>query len=212
METIAFLTIVCGAISLLCLISLHFVSPEFEPAWRMVSEYAYGKHTWMLTLFFLLWGLCSILAAVLLWNIITTLWAMFGTILVLITGIGAIFGGLFDVKHKLHGLAFGLGVPFLPVGALLVSYHLVNIEMWSGYQTLILFSAHTIWISLVLMAVSMILLFSGFKKAGVPVGPNIDPPKFLPAGAIGINGYMNRLLVVCYILWPVSIAGIYLSI
>lgn len=212
METIAFLTIVCGVISLLCLISLHFVSPEFEPGWRMVSEYAYGKHKWMLTLFFLLWGLCSILAAVLLWNIVTTLWAMFGTILVFITGIGAVFGGLFDVKHKLHGLAFGLGVPFLPVGALLVSYHLVNIETWSGYQTLILFSAHTIWISLVLMAVSMILLFSGFKKAGVPVGPNIDPPKFLPAGAIGINGYMNRLLVVCYILWPVSIAGIYLSI
>ena len=212
METIAFLTIVCGVISLLCLISLHFVSPEFEPGWRMVSEYAYGKHKWMLTLFFLLWGLCSILAAVLLCNIVTTLWAMFGTILVFITGIGAVFGGLFDVKHKLHGLAFGLGVPFLPVGALLVSYHLVNIEAWSGYQTLILFSAHTIWISLLLMAVSMILLFSGFKKAGVPVGPNIDPPKFLPAGAIGINGYMNRLLVGCYILWPVAIAGIYLSI
>lgn len=212
METIAFLTIVCGAISLLCLLSLHFVSPEFEPGWRMVSEYAYGKHKWLLTLFFLFWGLCSILSAVLLWNIVTTLWAMFGTILIFITGIGAVFGGMFDVKHKLHGLAFGLGVPFLPVGALLVSYHLVNIETWSSYQTLILFSAHSIWISLVLMAVSMMLLFAGFKKAGVPVGPNIDPPKLLPAGAIGINGYMNRLLVICYIIWPVLIAGIYLSI
>lgn len=212
METIAFLTIVCGAFSLLCLLSLHFVSPEFEPGWRMVSEYAYGKHKWLLTLFFLFWGLCSILSAVLLWNIVTTLWAMFGTILIFITGIGAVFGGMFDVKHKLHGLAFGLGVPFLPVGALLVSYHLVNIETWSSYQTLILFSAHSIWISLVLMAVSMMLLFAGFKKAGVPVGPNIDPPKLLPAGAIGINGYMNRLLVICYIIWPVLIAGIYLSI
>ena len=212
METIAFLTIVCGAFSLLCLLSLHFVSPEFEPGWRMVSEYAYGKHKWLLTLFFLFWGLCSILSAVLLWNIVTTLWAMFGTILIFITGIGAVFGGMFDVKHKLHGLAFGLGVPFLPVGALLVSFHLVNIETWSSYQTLILFSAHSIWISLVLMAVSMMLLFAGFKKAGVPVGPNIDPPKLLPAGAIGTNGYMNRLLVICYIIWPVAIAGIYLSI
>ena len=212
METFAFLTIVCGAISLLCLLSLHFVSPEFEPGWRMVSEYAYGKHKWLLTVFFVAWGICSILAAIILWNIVTTLWAMFGMLLVFITGVGAIFGGFFDVKHKLHGLAFGLGVPFLPVGALLVSYHLVYMEKWSSYQTLILFSVHAIWISLILMAASMFLLFSGFKKAGVPLGPNIAPPKLLPEGTIGINGYMNRLLVVCYILWPVTIAGIYLSI
>ena len=211
METLAILTMISGAISLLCLLSLHFISPEISPGWRMVSEYAYGRHNWVLTVFFLAWGICSLLCAILLWNIVTSMWAMFGTILVFITGIGAVFGGLFDVKHKLHGLAFGLGVPFLPLGALLVSYHLVHMNAFRKYQTLILFSAHAIWISLVLMAVSMILLFSGFKKAGVAVGPNIDPPKLLPEGAIGINGYMNRLLVLCYILWPVLIAGIYLS-
>jgi len=41
METLlAQLTLVCGALSLLCLLALHFVSPQFSPAWRMVSEYA----------------------------------------------------------------------------------------------------------------------------------------------------------------------------
>ncbi len=211
MDTIAVLTIVTGVISLLCLLTLHFVSPEFQLNWRMVSEYALGKHKWILTWFFLLWGICSILSALFLWNVVTTKWAMLGTILVFITGIGAIFGGLFDVKHKLHGVAFGLGVPFLPIGALLVSYHLIKNELWSSYQSALLYSAHSIWLSLVLMGVSMMVLFSGFKKAGVPFGPDIEPPKLLPAGVIGINGYLNRLLVICYILWPVLVAKIYLS-
>lgn len=211
MDTIAILTIATGVISLICLLALHFVSPEFQPSWRMVSEYALGRHRWILTWFFLLWGFCSILAAIFLWNIVTTKWAMLGTILVFITGIGAIFGGLFDVRHKLHGVAFGLGVPFLPIGALLVSYHLIKNEWWSSFQSTVLYSAHSIWLSLVLMGVSMMLLFSGFKKAGVPFGPDIEPPKLLPAGVIGINGYLNRLLVICYILWPVLMAKIYLS-
>lgn len=212
MYTTAVLTIISGIISLLCLLLLHFTSPEFKPSWRMVSEYALGKHKWILTTFFLLWGTCSVLSAFLLWHIVTGKWAALGTILVFVTGIGAIFGGLFDVKHKLHGLAFGLGIPFLPIGVLLVSYHLVTKELWSSHQASMLYSAHSVWLSVVLMSISMMLLFAGFKKAGVPAGPNIEPPAILPAGVIGLNGYMNRVLVFCYILWPVLIAAIYLSL
>jgi hypothetical protein len=42
MEILAVLTIVSGSLSLLCLLALHFVSPEFQPSWRMISEYALG--------------------------------------------------------------------------------------------------------------------------------------------------------------------------
>jgi hypothetical membrane protein len=211
MDTLAILTIVTGAASLLCLLALHFVSPEFSPGWRMVSEYALGKHKWVLTMFFWLWGACSILSACFLWSMVTAGWARFGTILIFITGIGAIMGGLFDVKHKLHGLAFGLGVPFLPVGALLVSYHLIRNEAWNSHSVTVLLSAHSTWISVLLMGFSMMLLFSGFKKAGVPTGPDIEPPATLPEGVMGVNGYVNRFLIACYIAWPVWIAKIYLS-
>ena len=37
-------SIACAVISLLCLLILHFVSPEFDPGWRMISEYALGNH------------------------------------------------------------------------------------------------------------------------------------------------------------------------
>ncbi|MBK9504386.1 MAG: DUF998 domain-containing protein [Bacteroidetes bacterium] len=119
-------TIAFGVISILCLLTLHFTSPEFKPNFRMVSEYALGKHKWLLTMFFLCWGLCSISSGFMLWNVVTTGWAKFGVVLLFVTGIGAIMGGLFDVQHKLHGLAFGIGLPFLPIGALLISYHLIQ--------------------------------------------------------------------------------------
>lgn len=211
LSIIAMLSIAGGLLSLMCLVVLHFVSPEYHPGWRMVSEYALGKHKWLLTLFFISWGICSILLAFLLGNVVAGAWPTVGVVLVFISGAGALMGGLFDVKHKLHGFSAMLGIPTLPVGALIISHHLIKIERWQVHQPVLLLSAHAVWISLVLMAVSMMLLFSGFKKAGMPMGPNVEPPKTLPAGVIGINGYANRLLIICYIAWSITISVVFFS-
>ncbi len=50
MDTVALFTITTGILSLLCLQILHVVSPEFKPGWRMISEYALGKHKWLIEL------------------------------------------------------------------------------------------------------------------------------------------------------------------
>ncbi|MES2478477.1 MAG: DUF998 domain-containing protein [Bacteroidota bacterium] len=209
---LANLALYSGILSLLCLLSLHFASPEYKMSWRMISEYALGKHKWLLTLFFSFWAMSSVSLALLLWDIVPDKWAVFGVLLVFISGIGAFMGGLFDVKHQLHGFSFLLGIPTLPIGALLISYHIIDLPGWSAHQNSMLLAAHLPWLSMVLMAVSMKLLFSGFKKAGLPMGPNAEPPKVLPAGIIGINGYANRLLVLCYIGWLIFIAKTYLSL
>ena len=206
MEILAVLSIISGCLSLLCLLALHFVSPEFQPSWRMISEYALGKNKRLLTAFFFLWGACSILSAMLLWNIVGTMWATAGVVLLLISGIGAIMGGLFDVKHPRHGLAFLLGVPTLPLATLLIGYQLLSLEAWSSYQGVLLISAHAPWIALVFMAGSMALLFSGFKKAGYPMGPDAEVPEKLPDGVIPLAGYANRLLVLCYLILPILVA------
>ncbi|MES2794680.1 MAG: DUF998 domain-containing protein [Bacteroidota bacterium] len=215
MKTISILancTILLGTISLLFLLILHFVSSEFKPNFRMISEYALGKHKWMITVFFICWGLCSITSALMLWGVVTTGWAKFGVILVFITGVGAIMGGLFDVQHKLHGLAFGIGIPFLPIGSLIITYHLLKNVEWQNYSTTLLVSSHSIWISLVLMGVTMFLLFSSLKSAGVVYGPDSPPLSELPKGVIGINGWANRLLVLCYLIYPILTAKIVLNI
>jgi hypothetical protein len=208
---LAKLTLVSSALSLLCLLILHFVSREYKPSWRMISEYALGKHKWLITSFFIFWGLSSFFVALLLFNLVTSTAAITGVVLITISGTGAIMGGLFDVKHKLHGMAFALGIPTMPIGALLVAYHLLQNENWNTHSTALLVSSHALWISVVLMALSMMILFSGFKKAGIAMGPNVEPPKEVPSGVIAVNGYANRLLVLCYVHWSVMIAMTYLS-
>ncbi len=205
-------TIALGIISIVAIIALHIVSNEFKPNFRMVSEYALGHYKWLLTIFFFCWGLCSIFSGLTLWNVVTTGWARFGIMLFFVTGIGAIMGGLFDVQHKLHGLSFGIGVPFMPVGALIVTYHLLKKSEWQNHSTAMLLSSHFIWISLVLMAVSMFVLFAGLKSAGVTYGPDSPPLTELPKGVIGISGWANRFLVLCYIVYPVLTAKILLNI
>ena len=215
MKTLSLLangTIGLGFISLLCIAALHFLSSEFRPSFRMISEYALGNYKWLLTLFFICWGLASISSAFMLWNVVTSGWAKFGAILVFVTGLGAIMGGLFDVQHKLHGLAFGIGIPFLPIGALLISYHLLKKAEWQEFSSTLLISTHSIWISVVLMGLTMFLLFSSLKSAGIPFGPDSAPMNELPKGITGVNGWANRLLVLCYLAYPILTAKMVLSI
>lgn len=170
----------------------------------MVSEYAMGKYKWLLTIFFFLWGASSLLLAIALLQIVSGVWAYIGVILLVVSGIGAICGGLFDVNHKNHGLAFALGVPPLPISALIVTYHLLNANVINQSNTLI--AAHSTWISIVLMALTMMLMFSGFKKAGVKWDKDSPPPTEVPKGVIALGGYANRLLVFCFIFWVIYVA------
>jgi hypothetical protein len=211
MNSLALLSIASGVLSLLCLLTLHFVSKEFKTSFRMVSEYALGKNKWLLTIFFLAWGTSSIALSILLWKTVSTQTANIGVILLFISGIGAIMGGLFDMKHKLHGLSFLLGVPTLPVATIFIANNLIRLEPWKNHFTSIMFSTISVWLSLILMITTMGLMFSSFKKAGIPVGKDAQPINELPIGVKAYNGYANRLLVFLYILWTILISIIYLS-
>lgn len=201
MELLNLITLISGSGAIICMLILHIISPEFSPSWRMISEYAYGKHKSILTLFFILWGISTIGSGLFAMQITSGFWAKTGAILIIISGIGAIMGGLFDIKHKLHGLSFMLGVPTLPIGALLVSYHLKNIPSFTGSASTLVGFAHTTWISVIIMAICMILMMQSFKKSGIEMGPGAEPPSKLPQGVKAYAGYANRLLVLCYILW-----------
>jgi Protein of unknown function (DUF998) len=204
------LILATGAMSLLCLLLLHFLSPEYDASWRMISEYAMGKYKGVLTAFFVLSGVCTMMLPFVLWNETAGLWPKIGLVLVFLSGVGSLMGGLFDLKHPLHGAAFAIGVPTIMIGALLVTYHLVKQSDWAQYATETLVSAHAIWISLVLMGVSMIVMMNGFKQAGVTMGPDATPPDAVPAGVIAVAGYFNRLLVICNTAWVMLMAYVYM--
>jgi hypothetical protein len=212
LSLLAQLVITTGALSLLSLLALHFVSPEYQPAWRMISEYALGKHKWLITSFFYLWGVSSLFLSLLLWNVVTTWWGQVGVALLLLSAVGEIMGGLFDIKHKWHGLAFGLGVPSLPIAALLIGYDLIRTESWRTFSDTIMISSYATWLSLITMTVAMVVMFAGFKKAGIVMDQHTAPLENVPEGVIALGGYANRILVLCYVGWLILIAKVYLSI
>ena len=116
------------------------------------------------------------------------------------------------MKHKLHGLSFALGVPTFPIGALIIAYHLSNQNNWLPHKNELLVSAHSVWVSLVCMASSMGLFFSGLKKAGVPFGPNQEPLTEIPKSVIGLNGFANRLLVLVYVAFNIIVSHIFINL
>lgn len=182
------------------LLALHIVSPEMDPTWRMISEYAYGNYGILLTLLFLLWAAAEWCAVAALYPLVSGVWTRIALVLLFISGIGALMGGLFDVRHPLHGMAFGLGVPFVPAAALILSFHLTRRTPALGRG--LVWSAHTTWLTFVVMAVAMGMFISGLQAAGAfhpEAGPQMLPA--LPAGVPAVNGIPNRLLVLAYLGW-----------
>lgn len=190
--------------SALCLAALHVLSPELDPSWHMVSEYAYGAHGPVLRGFFACWGLAGIASGLALFPLATRWWHWLGAGLVLVCGLGAIGGGLFDVRHPLHGMSFALGVPTLPIGALLLTGRLARHAPKA--RRLLWISAHATWLSIVAMGVAMGFFIASLKAAGAFHPESGQMLQTLPAGVTSVSGYTNRLLVLAYLAW-LALAG-----
>jgi hypothetical protein len=197
--------IAAAGAALLLLASLHLLSPEFDPAWRMVSEYANGRYGWVLSLMFAAWGLSSWALVVAIRSEARTLGFRIGLVLLAVAGVGEGMAAVFDINHDtLHGLAGALGLLGLPVAAMLISVNLGRTEAWSPAKRTLLWTANLTWVSLALLAVTFVILVATFSQ--VPGGPPAHAPKVLPHGVIGLVGWANRLLVVLYCMWVITVA------
>jgi hypothetical protein len=206
---VAKLSIVATVISIVALISLHFLSPEFGPSWRMVSEYANGKFEWVLFTFFTFWGIGVWCIAVILWSRVTSIPAKVGVMLLFVSGLGEILAAFFNVNHPHHGTAGTLGIPTFVIASLLISYHLRNKSEWRENKGTLIWSAHAPWISVVLLILTMLVMIAGFKNAGIELGPGRKPPSAVPDGVVAIVGYANRILICAFMFWGIVIARRY---
>lgn len=192
----AWVAIGATAVSAFALLALHVLSPQFHPSWRMVSEYANGNHRWVLTVVFLAWAIGSFALALALWPAISGWIGAAGLLLLVLAGVGETMGGLFDVNHRLHGVAFALGVPALPIAAILLTIAArragLEVPVWAAVLPIV---------SVAVMGVSMAMLFSSLKGAGVQMTAGMEPLVALPAGVSAWNGWANRLVFATYYLW-----------
>lgn len=196
---------IAGAIAFIVLLAvLHFIKPEFDPSWRFISEYGIGDYGWIMMLAFFSLALSCGALFVALRSDITTTGGKIGLVFLLITAAALIMAGIFDsdpitagpegatTHGTLHGIAATIGIPGLPIAAVLISKSLVRQSLWAGVRRSLLWSAHLIWLTLI--ALYIILAVTLIQNGG----------KFGPEVAIG---WPNRLLVVTYCVWLITAAS-----
>ena len=188
------------------LVSLHVLSPEFSPAWRLVSEYANGHYPLVLSLMFGAYGLATL---ALVWAIksqIATRAGRVGLAFLIASGIGQASASVFTINlPTLHYVAGAFGVLCLPIGAVFVSRSLASLDGWSVARRPLLLTAHLTWIAVVLFVVSFPLMIVTFVMAqgALPSAP----PAQLPHGVVAIVGWTDRLILLSAWGWVAMAAG-----
>jgi Protein of unknown function (DUF998) len=187
--------------------SLHLLSPEFDPSFRMISEYALGRHGAVLSWMFAIWGVSTWALAFAIWPDVPTTRGRLGTWCLLAAGSGEVLAAVFDVTHELgHGVAGLLGIVGLPIAAVLVTVSLEGRWVWqhAGAQ-LRRRSAHATWIAVLLLLVTMALMTAQFAHVNGGRLPQ-HAPRSLPPGVWGLSGWANRLIVLANCWWVAVVA------
>lgn len=192
-----------SAIFLTLLAVLHFLKPEFDPSWHMISEYEIGRYGWMMRAAFFSWG-CSVLALLTaLWPVlrkfaggIARLWM--GLIVLSLFGAGIfvtneITDTTINTANTLHSLFGAFVILTFPIVSTLVSGILARNKDWGAPR------AHLFWTTLFVW-LSMFAFFGSIVVSGAihPSAGRVGPEVYL--------GWPNRAMVVVYHLWLIVIA------
>ena len=189
-HTAARISWIAAIASLVFLAALHVLSPEFNPSSRMVSEYALGNYSWVLSLMFLAWALSCVALVFAIWPDVRTIGGKIGLGFLLLSALGMSMAAVFDVNHNLHGLAAMIGMPALPFAAILISVSLSRNSSWSSARWLLIGTALLTWVSLILMNVAV---FTGYSPTW-----EANPSAWF--------GWANRFLIIAYNIWLTIVA------
>lgn len=196
---LAFLSTLTG---LVLFIALHVLKRELDPAWRMVSEYAVGRHGWAMTLCFLALSLSCVCSLLAIFPFVHTIGGKIGLVLLFCAAVGLAAAATFPTDPitvgpgdaspaaRLHGLSVIIGVPTLTIAALLLSDALARTQSWTPVRLPLLGFAYLIWIGL---ALTIAVVAIGLPKNG----------GFGPAVQVG---WPNRLTFIAYFGWLGSLS------
>lgn len=185
-------TILASAILFLVLLAaLLVLKPEIDPAWRFISEYAIGRHGWMMVIAFLSMAASCVATVIALWSQVW-LGGRIGIVFLLIGALGVTLAALFttdpittpldaqSTSSQLHGLGAILG-DGIPVGATLITWSLARNKSWRPARGWMIGMLAIVWIIYAWLIMSM------------PADGN-----FGPGVAVG---WPSRLLMVSYCFW-----------
>jgi hypothetical protein len=191
-----------AALALIALATVHILKPDIPPTRTMISQYALGRHGWVMALCFAAFGAASACLFAALIAAVPSLLGRIGLAFLLAAAIGLVMAARYPMDAvstpreqmsftgRMHGVAFMIGVPCQILAVLLLSFAL-------GSQTahaslLLLALTAVVWLSLAAMIAVMLIVGPG--KVPNPGGPE----RFL--------GFPNRLFMVAYGVWLIVVA------
>lgn len=197
------LVVVFSAAFVLILFSLHFLEPEFDPSWRMISEYELGQVGWLMSLAFFCWG-SSVLALRHILN--ASLRTRAGRIAwwwLLLIGVVLFGAGIFitnpitdttvSLANSLHTLCGTIVIMTFPIAASLAARSLAQNPEWQGARPWLFWVTLLLWLSMFLFFGSI-----SISKVNNPAAGRVGPDVLL--------GWPNRLMVVVYNVWLILVA------
>jgi hypothetical protein len=168
----------------------------------MISQYALGRHGWMMALFFAAFGVASGCLFAVLVAQVSSIVGRVGLAFLLAAALGLAMAARFPMdpvstppaqrsfSGKMHGVAFLFGVPGQIFAVLLLSVALGSQPSHAPLPLLMLTAV--VWLSLAIMIAIMIIV-----GPGKPSNPN-GPERFV--------GLPNRLFMVAYAVWLMVVA------
>ena len=200
-HTAARLSFTAATTFLLLLAALHFIKPELDPSWRVISEYALGDYGWIMVIAFLSLAVSCVSLFVAIRSQILTLGGKIGLAFLLIAAAGLIIAAIFTTDPitasrdeltthgNLHGLGAALGAGF-PIAATLIGWSLARNQAWSPARRSLLWAAGLSWIGFLVFALSMVVMFPDDGT----FGPDV------------LIGWPNRFMIVAYSAWLMVVA------
>src|SRR3712207_4189792 len=192
-RTAARLSFAAAATFLVLLAALHFIKPELDPSWRMISEYEIGRYGWVMSLAFLSLAFSCAALFVAIRSQIRTTGGKIGLFFLLVVAAGMTIGGIFTADPitasqdeltthgTLHGVGGMLGIPTFPIAATLISRSLAANRAWSPARRSLLWTVGLVWVSLLVFALSIAVMLPQSEGG---FGPEV------------LIGWPNRLFMV----------------
>jgi hypothetical protein len=201
-STAASVAIAAAVLALIAFAALHVLKPEVSPSRNMISQYALGRHGWVMALFFGAFAAATACLSAALVVQAQALSGRLGLAFLLAAAVGLAMAACFPMdpvgtprervsfSGKMHGVAFLVGVPCQLLAVLLLSLALRSQASHASLPLLTLTAV--VWLSIVVVIAIMLMVGPG--KPSSPDGPE----RFL--------GWPNRLFMVSYGVWLVVAA------
>ncbi|MGN6094269.1 MAG: DUF998 domain-containing protein [Luteibacter jiangsuensis] len=172
--SVAFATaaLACFIYATVALLTLHFLRPDYAPATNFISNYAVGRHGWVMTTWFLAMS-CGLLALVagLHTSGLRSITARLGMILLLVAAIGLVVSAAFPTdipgapstrSGAIHDQSFLVNVGSIFIASILLSASFGTHPAWRPFR-------RTAWILTSLILAGFVIQFLTLHK-GMPYG------------------------------------------